>query len=31
MGLMSEVTDILAAIDAGDPHAGDLLLPLVFR
>jgi RNA polymerase sigma factor (TIGR02999 family) len=27
---MSEVTHILAAIDAGDPHAGDQLLPLVY-
>jgi RNA polymerase sigma factor (TIGR02999 family) len=27
---MSEVTRILSAIDAGDPHAADQLLPLVY-
>src|SRR5438552_3217419 len=27
---MSEVTQILNAIDAGDPHAADQLLPLVY-
>ena len=27
---MAEVTQILAAIDAGDPHAADHLLPLVY-
>jgi RNA polymerase sigma factor (TIGR02999 family) len=27
---MSEVTQILSAIEHGDPHAGDLLLPLVY-
>jgi RNA polymerase sigma factor (TIGR02999 family) len=28
---MSDVTHILAAIDAGDPHAADQLLPLVYE
>ena len=27
---MSEVTRILSAIDQGDPHAADQLLPLVY-
>ena len=27
---MSEVTRILSAIEAGDPHAADQLLPLVY-
>jgi hypothetical protein len=27
---MSEVTRILSAIDAGDPHAAEQLLPLVY-
>jgi RNA polymerase sigma factor (TIGR02999 family) len=30
-GLMSEVTRILSAIDQGDPHAADQLLPLVYE
>src|SRR5213075_1667405 len=29
--LMSEVTQLLNAIDAGDPTAGDQLLPLVYE
>jgi len=28
---MSDVTQLLNAIDAGDPHAGDQLLPLVYE
>ncbi|MGH7173192.1 MAG: ECF-type sigma factor [Gemmataceae bacterium] len=28
---MSEVTHILSAIEAGDPHAAELLLPLVYE
>src|SRR5262245_28327966 len=28
---MSQVTQILNAIDAGDPHAADQLLPLVYE
>ena len=28
---MSNVTQLLSAIDAGDPHAGDRLLPLVYE
>ena len=28
---MSEVTRILSAIDAGDPHAAEQLLPLVYE
>ena len=28
---MNEVTRILSAIDGGDPHAGEQLLPLVYR
>src|SRR6516225_379117 len=28
---MSEVTSILSAIDQGDPHAADKLLPLVYE
>jgi hypothetical protein len=27
---MPDVTQILAAIDAGDPHAAEQLLPLVY-
>jgi RNA polymerase sigma factor (TIGR02999 family) len=30
LGLMSEVTRILTAIDEGDPHAAEKLLPLVY-
>lgn len=28
---MSDVTQLLSAIDAGDPHAGEKLLPLVYE
>jgi RNA polymerase sigma factor (TIGR02999 family) len=28
---MSDVTQLLSAIDAGDPHAGDQLLPMVYE
>jgi RNA polymerase sigma factor (TIGR02999 family) len=28
--MMSDVTQILSAIDAGDPHAAELLLPLIY-
>jgi len=28
---MSEVTQLLSAIDAGDPTAGEQLLPLVYE
>lgn len=31
IGLMSEVTQLLEAIDAGDPKAADQLLPLVYE
>src|SRR5262252_8287168 len=30
MGRMSEVTQILSAIEQGDPHAAEQLLPLVY-
>src|SRR5207244_12330212 len=30
LGAMSEVTSILSAIQAGDPHAAEQLLPLVY-
>jgi hypothetical protein len=30
VALMSEVTRILSAIEQGDPHAGERLLPLVY-
>jgi DNA-binding GntR family transcriptional regulator len=29
--LMNEVTAILSAIEQGDPHAAEQLLPLVYR
>jgi len=31
LGLMSEVRPILSAIDQGDPHASEKLLPLVYN
>jgi hypothetical protein len=30
LAIMSEVTSILSAIEAGDPHAAEQLLPLVY-
>jgi RNA polymerase sigma factor (TIGR02999 family) len=31
LGSMSDVTQILSAIEAGDPHAAERLLPLVYE